>query len=149
VGPDLAQTLAPGVSRTLSIMLLNRSCFFQLLLTPGVQFFKNILKFILTVALIMMQLRTLLSVRSRRFSPHAAALASSPFPRGSYLSAGSFFDTGAQNGFGTRWMNAGSPSPKSFLVVAYSQPCTARATLLLERKSCYASSFDLVPPTKR
>ena len=38
VGPDLAQTLAPGVSRALSIMLLNRSCFFQLLLTSGVQF---------------------------------------------------------------------------------------------------------------
>lgn len=38
VGPDLAQTLAPGVSCALSIMLLNRSCFFQLLLAPGVHF---------------------------------------------------------------------------------------------------------------
>jgi hypothetical protein len=83
----------------------------------------------LPLALTRCDFRVLLSLRSRRCSPHLAALALSPFPRGSYLSAGSLFDTGAQNGSGIHWTIVGSPSPKSFLVIDYCQPCTAQVTL--------------------
>lgn len=83
----------------------------------------------LSLALTRRDLRVLLSLRSRRCSPHLAALALSPFPRGSYLSAGSLFDTGAQNGSGIHWTIVGSPSPKSFLVIGYCQPRTAQVTL--------------------
>jgi hypothetical protein len=73
--------------------------------------------------------RIMLSLRSRRCSPHLAALALSPFPCGSYLSDGSLFDTGAQNGSGIHWTIVGSSSLKSFLVIDYCQPCTAQVTL--------------------
>ena len=76
-----------------------------------------------------MRLRIMLSLQSRLCSPHLVALASSPFPRGSYLSAGSLFDTGAQNGFGIHWTIVGSSSPKSSLVIVYCQQCTAQLTL--------------------
>lgn len=89
------------------------------------------------------EFRILLSLRSRRCSPHLAALALSPFPCGSYLSAGSLFDTVVQNGSGIHWTIVGSSSLRSFLVVDYCQPCTAQVTLCPGRKPFYSSSLDL------
>jgi hypothetical protein len=98
----------------------SRQVCFLLLIIPQVA---------LPLALTRSDFRILLSLRSRRCSPHLAALDLSPFPCGSYLSAGSLFDTGAQNGSGIHWTIVGSSSPSSFLVIDYYQPCTAQVTL--------------------